>query len=372
MAIMSYVLIYFSIGVGIHCVIWISEIVRSTFFPRSWPDVLVGNKRKSEGGSEALQGEGHEPYDYDTAAWTSYAAFKVGVALATGVLPVRLLGFVFFFAAAIPVVAMAACFPPSSILYKVLNTCFVCICKALCNCCACYVSEVQGMDRLQWVGKPGPHPILVPNHITLVEAFHLHWLTGGMSGCMAKAQLSNPGFGPLCKFLNVVIVDTKDPNVKDKVTAGITRFAENASSDRGHTNYARAFCIYPEGITNSQRGLYRFNTGAFAPGKPVLPIVQRFPYKHMNPAWVSKSKISAGNDLPLLLIRYMSQFTMPIQVKILEVWEPRAAEKQDAMLYANNLQNYMALQLGCCITDTGNKIAREAGGPFDLNKPKKR
>eukprot|EP00930_Biecheleria_cincta_P073210 TRINITY_DN60524_c0_g1_i1.p1 TRINITY_DN60524_c0_g1~~TRINITY_DN60524_c0_g1_i1.p1 ORF type:complete len:378 (+),score=43.55 TRINITY_DN60524_c0_g1_i1:26-1135(+) len=367
MAMMSALLMYFRIGLGLHCVLWICELVRSTLFPRPWPDVLVGNKRKSEGGSEALQGEGHEPYDYDTAAWTPYAVFKLVLALATGLLPVRLLGFIIFFAAAIPVVSLAACFPPNSTPYWVLNMCFVYICKALCNCCACYVSDVQGMDRLQWIGKSGPHPILVPNHITLVEALHLHWLTGGMSGCMAKSQLSNPGFGPLCKLLNVVIVDNKDPHVKDKVTAGITRFAENASPDH---NYSRAFCIYPEGITNSQRGLYRFNTGAFAPGKAVLPIVQRFPYTHMNPAWVSKSKISAGNDLPLLLIRYMSQFTMPLQVKILEVWEPSEAEKQDAMLYANNLQNYMALQLGCCITSTGNKILREAGGPFDFKKPK--
>lgn len=371
MAMISAVMMYFRVGLGLHCALWISELVRTTLFPRSWPDVLIGNKRKSEGGSEAPLGKGDEPYDYDTAAWTPYAIFKLVFALATGLLPVRLLGFVCFFLAAIVVVTLTASFSPNSIPYQVLNTCFVCLCKMLCNSCACYVSEVQGKDRLHWVGKPGPHPILVPNHITLIEAFHMHWLTGGMSGCMAKSQLSNPGFGPLCKFLNVVIVDNKNPNAKDEVTAGITKFAENAS-DRGCYNYSRAFTIYPEGITNSQKGLFRFNTGAFAPGKPVLPVVQRFPYTHMNPAWVSKSKISAGNDLPLLLIRYMSQFTMPIQVKFLEVWEPSEAEKQDAMIYANNLQNYMALQLGCCVTNTSNKILREAGGPFDLKKSKSR
>eukprot|EP00931_Biecheleriopsis_adriatica_P079069 TRINITY_DN52489_c0_g1_i1.p1 TRINITY_DN52489_c0_g1~~TRINITY_DN52489_c0_g1_i1.p1 ORF type:complete len:386 (+),score=71.69 TRINITY_DN52489_c0_g1_i1:47-1159(+) len=367
----AFVKLYFQLGFATHMALWLAAIIAYVLCPRDWPDVEVSNKRVSEGGPRAKKGQGHEPYDYDTAAWTPYALFKLAFALATGLLPVRLLGFVFFFAMNIFVVNLAACLEPSSLLYKAFNALFVLGCKMLCACCACYVSDVQGKQRLSWVRQPGPHPILVPNHITLVEAMHLHWLTGGMSGCMAKSQLSNPGFGSLCKFLNVVIVDTKDPDVKTKVNTGISRFADNEPSESGDYPCKRAFVIYPEGITNSQRGLFRFNTGAFAPGKPVLPVVQRFPYKHMNPGWVSRSTISAGNDIPLLLIRYMTQFNMPIQVKFMEVWEPNDAEKKDAMLFANNLQNYFGLQLDCCVTDTGNKILREPDGPFDLKKKKR-
>eukprot|EP00435_Cladocopium_sp_Y103_P015954 s539_g3.t3 len=53
-------------------------------------------------------------------------------------------------------------------------------------------------------------------------------------------------------------------------------------------------------------------------------------------------------------------------VKICEIWEPNEAEKVDAVLYASNVQNYMALELGIAVTNTSNKILRQKGGPFDL------
>lgn len=361
---------YLKVGFLVHMGLWLVAVVHSLLCRTPWLDVQVKNKRKSDGGEEAKRGEGHEPYDYDTANWTPWELFKLMVALGTGLLPVRLIGFVIFVLLIGPVVGLASLFAPSSIPHKVLNACFMCICKLICVCCSCYVSDVQGRDRISWAGKPGSHPILIANHISFIESTHMHWLTGGMSGCMAKSQLSNPGFGAMSKFLNVVIIDPKDLNTRDKVNSGILSYATNAPTEKGEYPCKRAFMIYPEGITNSQRGLFRFNPGAFAPGKPVLPVVQRFPYTSMNPGWVSKSKISAGNDLPLMLVRYMSQFSIQLQVKFMEVWEPNEAEKKDALLYANNLQNYFGLQLDCCITDTSNKILRQEGGPFDLKKPK--
>jgi len=170
--------------------------------------------------------------------------------------------------------------------------------------------------------------------------------------------------------MNAVVIDPKDAQVKEKVKAGITNYAKNCPDEKGALPYSRAFVIYPEGITNSQLGLFRFNIGAFSPGVPVLPIVQRFPYTHMNPGWVSQSKISSGNDLPWILLRYMSQFTMPLQLKVLDVWEPSAAEIADPVLFSNNVQNYMALELGVVVTNTSNKILREKGGPFDMKTAK--
>ena len=54
----------------------------------------------------------------------------------------------------------------------------------------------------------------------------------------------------------------------------------------------------------------------------------------------------------------------------MEVWDPSDAEVADPLLFASNVQNYMALQLGCVVTDTSNKILREKGGPFDLKAAK--
>jgi len=175
----------------------------------------------------------------------------------------------------------------------------------------------------------------------------------------------------VAKFLTVIVADPKDPNTKEKTIQGILKFVENAPNDQGRYPYAGAFTIYPEGITGSQHGLFRFNTGAFAPGKAILPCVQRFPYSHMNPGWVSKSKISAGNYGFAQIVRYMSQFTMPLQVKFLELYEPSEAECKEPVVFANNVQNLMALQLGTVTTDTSNKILREKSGPFDFRKKEK-
>ncbi|CAJ1354393.1 unnamed protein product, partial [Effrenium voratum] len=285
----------------------------------------------------AIQGQGHECYEYDTPGWPPYALFKVVFGLCTGLLTFRLLSFILFFGLTGLTVRVGTFFRRGSFMHRFCNSSFAVLSRMLCNLSACYVIQVFHAERLHWVGRPGRHPVVVPNHISMIEAFSMNWLTWVMAGCVAKSQLSIPGVGAAADFVNGVVVDTKDPNVKEKVNAGILQYVNNQPDEKGKLPHSKAFVIYPEGVTNSQRGLFRFNTGAFTPGQPVQPIVQRFPYKFM-------------------------------QVKVCEIWEPNEAEKADPFLFAGNVQNYMGLQLGIPVTSTSNKILREAGGPFDLKK----
>ena len=48
------------------------------------------------------------------------------------------------------------------------------------------------------------------------QAFHLETLLWVMSGCVAKAQLAIPGVASATRFVKGVVVDTKDPNLKEK------------------------------------------------------------------------------------------------------------------------------------------------------------
>jgi hypothetical protein len=41
---------------------------------------------------------------------------------------------------------------------------------------------------------------------------------------------------------------------------------------------------YTEGITHNGQSVMKFQTGAFALSRPVLPILLRYPYRHFNPA----------------------------------------------------------------------------------------
>mmetsp|Transcript_57325 Transcript_57325/g.136255 ORF Transcript_57325/g.136255 Transcript_57325/m.136255 type:complete len:384 (-) Transcript_57325:236-1387(-) len=355
---------YLLCGLALHASLGVVELFRTSFLPRPWPDVEVDEKRLSEGGTKAQTGEGREVYAYDTP-WNAYSLFKLCFATATGLLPVRLFIFGACFASNVLALTLAPFLPKASLPRRLCEKVFYYGCKGLSMSCACYAIDVYGADRIRWPGRPGPHPIIVPNHISLVEVFNMHWLTGAMSGVMAKSQLNIPGMSACVDSLDLVIIDPKDPANKENVKAKMRKFAHN-EPEGSKFPFSRAFVIYPEGVTSAQHALWRFNLGAFEPGVTVLPVVQRFPYSFYNPGWVSPSRLNAGNDLPMMLLWYMSQFVMPTQVKFLPPWEPSEAEKKDPAVFANNMQNYMAIQLGWKVTSTSYKIIREKGGVFDL------
>eukprot|EP00913_Durusdinium_trenchii_P022731 g21347.t1 len=264
---------YFGCGFLLHLLLWLCAWLQSLCCPRRWPDVAVQNKRKSEGGEQAIVGAGHECYEYDTPGWPPYALFKVVFAICTGLLPFRLISFVLVFCLTI--------LTARPVDRGICNAGFALLSRLLCNLSAVYTVQVFHKERLDWIGRPGKHPVLVPNHISMLEAFYLEYLTWGMSGCVAKSQFAIPGVRSATQFSNAVAVDTKDKDVKQKVNEGILKFVHNEPDEKGRYPCGRAFVIYPEGITNSQRGLFRFNTGAFATGMAVQPVVQRFPYKYM-------------------------------------------------------------------------------------------
>lgn len=54
---------------------------------------------------------------------------------------------------------------------------------------------------------------------------------------------------------------------------------------RAHDQRYPQLCIAPEGTCSHGRCLLQFRRGAFLPGHPVLPVVLRYRWRHLNPAW---------------------------------------------------------------------------------------
>lgn len=73
---MGPLLSYFASGLVFHLLLWLLAVLRCCISPASWPD-KVEKRRKSEGGPQAVRGEGHECYEYDTPGWPPYAVFKL-------------------------------------------------------------------------------------------------------------------------------------------------------------------------------------------------------------------------------------------------------------------------------------------------------
>ena len=44
-------------------------------------------------------------------------------------------------------------------------------------------------------------------------------------------------------------------------------------------------CMAPEGTCSDGRCLLQFRRGAFIPGAPVLPVLLRYHWRRLNPAW---------------------------------------------------------------------------------------
>uniref|UniRef100_A0A7N0UPN6 Phospholipid/glycerol acyltransferase domain-containing protein n=1 Tax=Kalanchoe fedtschenkoi TaxID=63787 RepID=A0A7N0UPN6_KALFE len=51
--------------------------------------------------------------------------------------------------------------------------------------------------------------------------------------------------------------------------------------------------LFPEGTTTNGDYLLPFKTGAFLSKTPVLPVILRYPYQRLSPAWDSISGVSA-------------------------------------------------------------------------------
>jgi len=93
--------------------------------------------------------------------------------------------------------------------------------------------------------------------------------------------------------------------------------------------------------------LIQFKAGAFLPGKPVLPVALRYPFKHFEMCWTGQFAFSMG----MLVIRSMLQFVNHCEVVIFPPYIPNDDEVKDANLFAKNVRKLLAEELGVPTTE---------------------
>ncbi|KAL6504672.1 Lysophospholipid acyltransferase lpeat1 [Orobanche hederae] len=104
--------------------------------------------------------------------------------------------------------------------------------------------------------------------------------------------------------------------------------------------------LFPEGTTTNGDYLLPFKTGAFLANTPVVPIILRYPFQRLSPAWDS---ISGVRHVILLLC----QFVNYIEVTKLPVYDPSEQEKEDPKIYAENVRQLMAHEGNLILSDIG-------------------
>lgn len=103
----------------------------------------------------------------------------------------------------------------------------------------------------------------------------------------------------------------------------------------------------PEATTGHGAALLKFTKGAFIPGRPILPLLLRYPYRHLNMGW------GMVPSQPWMMARIMTQVYNRCHLECLPVYYPSEAEKRDPALYAENVKTLMAEALGVPQSDKG-------------------
>jgi len=99
--------------------------------------------------------------------------------------------------------------------------------------------------------------------------------------------------------------------------------------------------IFPEGSTSNRKALMSFKPGAFVPGKPVQPILVRYPNDVDTVTWTWNQQHGAKSVLWLTLSQPFSRASL----EFLPVYNPSPEEIADPKLYASNVRDVMAKAL---------------------------
>ena len=102
-------------------------------------------------------------------------------------------------------------------------------------------------------------------------------------------------------------------------------------------------------MTNG-KGLIKFRTGAFIGKTAVQPIVIRYLNKEFNNCWIKTT-----SPLWKHLVMTISQTRNPVRAYLLEPYRPSEEEKENPVLYRENVRKYMSEKTGTPLIDATYK-----------------
>lgn len=198
--------------------------------------------------------------------------------------------------------------------------------KVLCFC--------FGIYNLNVIGKRADASeckiMLVASHSTAMDAIVTGAVFGG-AAAIAKAEILDTPLGPLFKACQMIMVDREDKNSKATSARKLRERVE------ANSPWRRQLGLAPEGTCTNRSSLIQFAKGAFEPGVPVQPVALHWDCPTFDPAWTA-----GAHNRALIVLRCLAQPFQGVTLEFLPVYKPSEEEKNDAILYANNVRNAMA------------------------------
>eukprot|EP00929_Paragymnodinium_shiwhaense_P109897 TRINITY_DN7649_c0_g1_i2.p1 TRINITY_DN7649_c0_g1~~TRINITY_DN7649_c0_g1_i2.p1 ORF type:complete len:541 (+),score=143.03 TRINITY_DN7649_c0_g1_i2:114-1736(+) len=189
-----------------------------------------------------------------------------------------------------------------------------------------------GFVSIKVKGKCAPKKeasIIVANHVSgLVEGVYF-WQHAKLA---ETAYLQNPILKAIMLATQGVLVDRADPDSRHKARDALMR----RSSEDGWPQTV----VFPEGACTNGTAVVQFKLGAFTPGKPVQPVVFRYPFAKYDPSFtLPHGSFSYMGGLMKQLVNYM-------EVEYLPVYRPSKEEIENPLLFATGVQRVIADALG--------------------------
>jgi 1-acyl-sn-glycerol-3-phosphate acyltransferase len=209
-----------------------------------------------------------------------------------------------------------------------------------------YRPRVKGREHLQQGLQQGA--VVVANHVSYADAFAV---VAAFCPCGITLEFTKsiPLLGPGIRALQNIYVSSDGASE----AGGAARAVAERAARSGEFDVP--VIVFPEGTLSDGKGLLKFKTGAFAAGRPVVPLVIRYPPSRLpliprgflfrgafdssfSPAW-------GIVPMPFHLLRMLTQAYNPLELEFLPVYRPSAAERNNPQLYAQNVRLLMARAL---------------------------
>ena len=194
-------------------------------------------------------------------------------------------------------------------------------------------------------------PILVmAPHTSYFDAV-LMWWSNTPSCVIAEDKINIPIYGKVWKLFQYITVQRRDINSRENTEQEIMRRANlhrHPNSDERWPQIA----LFPEGVITNGNQLMRFKNGAFKPGKPVQPVLIRYPNS------IDTIKLDRSNPTQAIWVTLCQLFTN-VELEFLPVYYPSIDEQTDSEVFASNVRKLMATKLAVQLCDISYKEAEQ-------------
>ena len=179
----------------------------------------------------------------------------------------------------------------------------------------------------------------------------LNGFLGDMSGISAKHNLDIPFLKPFIELVQTIIVERGNTQSKANTAAEIMKRTNLHKHPNKDERWPRIVISPEENHTNGKL-LMRFKDGAFNPGKPVQPLLFRYPNR------LDTVTSDRNGPLQAIWVTLCQPFTR-VKLEFLPVYYPSIEEQMDGELFATNVRKLMATKLSMPLCDMTFREAEE-------------